>query len=59
MAVVGQPSCPRDVRVTDVWTDYMSLSWTEPESDGGSPISGYNIEQRDAYEGSYRYSEYW
>lgn len=51
----GRPSCPRDVTVTEVWKDFVRISWAAPESDGGVPLSGYNIEQRDAYEGSYRY----
>ena len=51
---VGRPGPPHSVRVTDVWKDYMMLVWEAPDSDGGSPISGYNIEQKDTYEVSYR-----
>ena len=41
------PFAPRDVKVTGYSTDFVTLSWTEPENDGGSPIIGYIIEKRD------------
>ena len=43
-----EPGSPRDLRVTEYWTDYISLAWEAPESDGGTPITGYIIEKRDA-----------
>ena len=50
-----KPQAPRNIRVRDVWKDYVNISWDLPESDGGSPITGYNIEVRDAYEISFKY----
>ena len=50
-----KPSIPQNFRVTDVWKDYMMLVWEAPESDGGSPLSAYTLEQRDAYEVSYKF----
>ena len=53
--VLDKPSAPQDLRVVDVWKDYMNLSWTAPDNDGGSPLTGYTIEQRDAYEVAYKF----
>jgi titin len=43
-----EPSAPRNLRVKDYWTDNITIMWDSPLSDGGSPISGYVIEKRDA-----------
>lgn len=43
-----EPGTPRDLRVSEYWTDFISLAWEAPESDGGAPITGYIIEKRDA-----------
>ena len=50
-----KPSPPSNLRVTDIWKDYMMLVWEPPQADGGSPITGYTIEQRDAYEVGFRF----
>ena len=46
---VDKPSKPLNLRVTDIWKDYITITWEEPENDGGCPLTGYVIEQRDAY----------
>ena len=42
-----KPSVPQNVRVTEFSKDYMIVTWDVPETDGGSPITGYSLEKRD------------
>lgn len=48
LEVVDCPSSPRDLTVTNVTEESVSLSWQIPEDNGGSPITGYTVEKRDA-----------
>ena len=32
----------------DYWSDYITIAWDTPKSDGGSPITGFVVEKRDA-----------
>ena len=41
----GLPTAPRDVG-TSAGTNYLDVSWSAPSSDGGSPITGYNVYRR-------------
>ena len=41
---VDKPTCPLDLSVRDVTSSSCLLKWNRPESDGGSPIIGYQIE---------------
>uniref|UniRef100_A0A673BZN9 Titin n=1 Tax=Sphaeramia orbicularis TaxID=375764 RepID=A0A673BZN9_9TELE len=41
------PSAPTDVEVTSATADSMTICWKRPDSDGGSRISGYIIENRE------------
>ena len=43
-----KPSPPSNLEVTEVGRDFISVTWEEPESDGGAPITHYVIEKRDA-----------
>ena len=45
--ISDEPSSPRNLRVSEVWTDYITVAWESPETDGGSPITAYIIEKRD------------
>ena len=40
VVMLGKPSAPESLKVTEVSKDFVTLTWTEPESDGGSPITG-------------------
>ena len=41
------PSAPGKPTVTAVGGDFVNLSWSKPENDGGSRIKGYWIEKRE------------
>ena len=53
-AILGCPSAPQNIRTTDIWRDRIAISWEAPETDGGSPLTGYAVECRDSFESSYR-----
>ncbi len=44
----GLPGPPGKPIMTDYDYDHFDLKWEEPRNDGGSPITGYVIERRDA-----------
>lgn len=46
--IKDKPSPPRDLKVDEVQRESIGVSWQRPEDDGGSPITGYVIEKRDA-----------
>uniref|UniRef100_A0A3Q1GFG1 Fibronectin type-III domain-containing protein n=1 Tax=Acanthochromis polyacanthus TaxID=80966 RepID=A0A3Q1GFG1_9TELE len=43
----GIPDPPENPEVTAITKDSMVLMWQEPKSDGGTPITNYNIERKD------------
>jgi len=47
------PSAPTNLRASQLTADSVTLDWTRPRSDGGSPLTGYVIERRDTA------SNYW
>lgn len=46
MAFFQVASAPLSVEVTDTTKTTASLSWTRPDSDGGSPIISYVVEMQ-------------
>jgi len=39
------PAAPEQLAVTDTSKTFISLSWSPPSSDGGSPVTGYHVER--------------
>jgi titin len=48
LSIPDVPSPPRDLKVTDVQRESISVVWQPSEDDGGSPITNYILEKRDA-----------
>ena len=42
----GPPGCPQQVQLADWDVDHMDLQWAKPMSNGGSPITKYEVERR-------------
>uniref|UniRef100_A0A6I8QTY6 Titin n=1 Tax=Xenopus tropicalis TaxID=8364 RepID=A0A6I8QTY6_XENTR len=47
LEVIDVPGPVRNLEVIDTYDGEVSLAWEEPETDGGSKITGYIIERRD------------
>ena len=45
----GTPGAPQHVEMDNLTKNAVTLAWDKPEFDGGSPITGYYIERRQAY----------
>lgn len=45
------PEPPANVRITEVTKNSVSLAWQRPPFDGGSKITGYSVERREAPSG--------
>ena len=40
------PEAPKKLTATEITRSSMTLTWEPPESDGGSPITGYVLERQ-------------
>lgn len=47
LSFVDVPSSPRNLEVTKVTDDSITLEWSPPESNGGADIIGYPVEKRE------------
>jgi len=48
-----KPSPPRNLKVVETNKDYVVLSWSSPDSDGGSPLTGFLVERKDVTKTSF------
>ena len=47
------PDCPssaQNLRVDTTWPDHIDIAWDAPATDGGAPLTGYLVEQRNVTE---------
>ena len=42
------PKAPGKPKASDINATEMTVTWSAPESDGGSPITGYYVERKEA-----------
>ena len=55
--VADKPSAPRNLRVVETSKEFAIVAWEAPESDGGSPVTKYKVEKRDATRTAYVQAE--
>lgn len=48
LALSDRPLPPRNITVSDIKADSCYLTWDAPEDNGGSEITNYIVERRDA-----------
>ena len=46
--VLGPPTTPQDTDVVSYGRDFVEIKWQPPADDGGSPVTSYLVERRDA-----------
>lgn len=46
---IDEPSKPGTPIIKDYDKNFVELEWEKPESDGGSPITGYIIEKKEKF----------
>ena len=53
MTFSDEPGKPGNAQVVDWDVDHADITWTKPENDGGSPITGYVIEYKEKFCGDW------
>ncbi|XP_023931299.1 twitchin isoform X3 [Lingula anatina] len=54
VVVLGKPLAPEGpLEVSDVYADQVTLSWKPPKDDGGTEITGYQVEKMDMKRGTW------
>lgn len=53
VVVKDRPSPPRNLRVIDVNTSDVTIMWEKPDSDGGTALTEYSIEKKDAQKATF------
>lgn len=43
----GVPDAPGEPEVNEIGTNFVTLTWTKPISDGGGPLLGYWVERKE------------
>ena len=51
--VLDVPGKPRNFSPDEIRAEHVKVSWTKPEDDGGSPITGYIIRAMDIENGEW------
>ena len=46
---IDKPDAPGKPLVSDITENTMTLTWTAPQTDGGSPITSYVIEKKERF----------
>ena len=50
----AKPSKPGTPTVKDSDKDFIQIKWDPPRTDGGSPITGYDVERKDPKTGKWQ-----
>ena len=51
--IIDVPTVPVNLKVKEIYKDYIVMTWEAPKDDGGSPITGYTIEKKDTRKTSF------
>ena len=46
----GTPNKPSNLQASNIDTNQFTVTWTEPDFDGGYPVTGYTIEYKEVSE---------